>query len=173
MIKGSDIRDARNRAGISQEQLAERVGVTLRTIGNWERSATAPRDKLPILREILGDYLDDGESDSPRLRIASDQELLNEIARRFARSLQKGGSDGLATDAQKNDGQDDGGEEAGGATVTPIKPNGPKGSPATGPEPPLAIPADQTPGEPSQYEQVTREQDEAGEESQDPDDASN
>lgn len=92
MIKGSDIRDARNRAGMSQEALAEAVGVTLRTIGNWERSATAPREKLPVLREILGDYLEQGESRSPGLRIASDEELLKEIARRFARSSQEAGT---------------------------------------------------------------------------------
>lgn len=119
MIKGSDIRDARNRAGMSQEALAEAVGVTLRTIGNWERSATVPRNKLPIVREVLGDYLEEGKSQSPRLRVASDEELLKEIARRFARSLQEEGP-GSWRDASSED--DDGGGEAGGLSVVPDPP---------------------------------------------------
>src|SRR5699024_10914959 len=91
MITGSDIREARNRAGLSQEELAAAVGVTLRTVGNWERSNTAPRDRLPALRSVLGDYLKASEAQSPRLRIASDEELLAEVARRIRRTKQEAG----------------------------------------------------------------------------------
>lgn len=103
MIKGSDIREARNRAGMSQEELAQAVGVTLRTIGNWERSATAPREKLPILRSILGDHLDDASVQSPRLRSASDLELIDEVKRRLARTEQEEGQADGTPPAKKTD----------------------------------------------------------------------
>ncbi len=100
MIKGADIKAARNRAGLSQEELAARVGVTLRTIGNWERASTIPRDREHVLRTALADHLDGAAAQSPRLRSASDEELLVEIARRFARE-QEAGTGHVAQPAKK------------------------------------------------------------------------
>ena len=37
-----NIRDARKRMGITQEQLAERLGVTLGAVSKWERGASEP-----------------------------------------------------------------------------------------------------------------------------------
>lgn len=82
---GQQIRDARERAGLTQEQLAQRVGVTLRTVGNWERGASVPRNRLARIREVLPD-LDRSDDRGVDLRSASDVEVLAEIARRFART---------------------------------------------------------------------------------------
>lgn len=79
------MRDARVAAGWTQEQLAERLGVTLRTVGNWERS-TPPGSGQARLRAVLGDHFE--RSAEPPLRTVSDAELLAEIARRFTRGAQ-------------------------------------------------------------------------------------
>lgn len=81
-ITGDEIRAARERAGLTQEQLAQRLRVSMRTVGNWERGATVPLNRLAALREFLRP---EREEDEPGLRSASDAELLAEIARRFAR----------------------------------------------------------------------------------------
>lgn len=84
-MDGTEIRQARARAGLTQQQLAAKVGVTLRTIGNWERGESVPRNKEHLLREILLEHL--GHA-SPALTSASDAQLLAEIARRFERGHQ-------------------------------------------------------------------------------------
>ena len=37
-----NIRSARKRAGLTQEQLADRLGITLGTVSKWERGASEP-----------------------------------------------------------------------------------------------------------------------------------
>lgn len=39
---------------MTQAQLAEAVGVRMRSIGNWERGETSPQNKLAKLEEVLG-----------------------------------------------------------------------------------------------------------------------
>lgn len=49
----------RARAGMSQEQLAERLGVTRKTLWNWEASGI-PADKLELMSklfEVTPEYL--------------------------------------------------------------------------------------------------------------------
>ena len=47
--------ELRLQAGLSQQELAERVGVPLANIGFWERTSTPPSSKvLPKLAEALG-----------------------------------------------------------------------------------------------------------------------
>lgn len=84
MLTGTDIRQARQIAGMSQADLARAVGVSMRSIGNYERGETVPRNKLPIIERVLNEYIDTN-SDGPSLTSASDGELLAEIARRFER----------------------------------------------------------------------------------------
>lgn len=84
MTTGRDIRTARERAGMTQQELARRVGVSLRTVGNWERGETVPLNRAGTLETVLAEWLR-GDSSSPRLDGASDAELLAEIARRFER----------------------------------------------------------------------------------------
>lgn len=83
MITGEQIRDARKRAGLSQAELANRVGVVPRTVGGWERGESAPGIAEQRLLEVLRDHL--ARAGEPPLREVSDAELVAEIARRFAR----------------------------------------------------------------------------------------
>lgn len=80
-VNGAQIREARERAGLTQQELATRLGVTLRTIGNWERGATVPKNRQAAIRAFLAPR----DAPEPGLHSASDAELLAEIARRFAR----------------------------------------------------------------------------------------
>lgn len=84
MITGAQIRDARKRAGLSQAELAKRVGVVPRTVGGWERGETSPSIAEQRLMEVLRNHLDNQEAAT--LEDVSDIELLAEIARRLARS---------------------------------------------------------------------------------------
>ena len=86
MIDGAEMRTARERANLTQGELAKRVGVSLRTVGNWERGESVPRSKEQAIRAALGDHIQGSHpGDGTTLRAASDAELLAEIARRFAR----------------------------------------------------------------------------------------
>mgnify|MGYP002351276966 CR=1 FL=1 len=94
MITGEQLRDARSRAGLTQEQLANQVGTTLRSIGNWERGSGVPKGREAAIRDLLGDLLM-GPSSNP-LAEASDVALLAELGRRLARTEQIGATDGRA-----------------------------------------------------------------------------
>lgn len=99
MIDGSEIRQARERARLTQEQLAQALGVSLRTVGNWERGASVPRSSEARVRHVLADHLGVAGA-GVTLRAASDAELLAEIARRFTRGradLEGGGTRGHTT----------------------------------------------------------------------------
>lgn len=48
-----DIKKIREMLGISQEQLAEMVGVHPRTVQNWESGSTIPKSKHAILRDLV------------------------------------------------------------------------------------------------------------------------
>jgi transcriptional regulator with XRE-family HTH domain len=50
---GAQIRRARERQRLSQEELAAKLGVSLRTIGNWERGASVPRARREDLERVL------------------------------------------------------------------------------------------------------------------------
>ena len=77
-VDGTQIRAAREARGWTQEDLAREVGVGSRTIGNWERGETIPKNRLGRLVEIFG------EGTSDPVRAASDVELLSELLRRAA-----------------------------------------------------------------------------------------
>lgn len=76
-MNGVEIREARERMGMTQEQLAQQIGVHLRTVGNWERGQTVPKNRMARLRRVLG------EDGGNPLAEATDAELLAEVARRF------------------------------------------------------------------------------------------
>jgi DNA-binding XRE family transcriptional regulator len=52
-IAGDEIRDARERAHLTQQELGRLVGVSLRTIGNWERGESVPKSRMGALVEVL------------------------------------------------------------------------------------------------------------------------
>lgn len=47
-----DLREARKKAGMTQETLARRVGVSQKTVSAWERTPGRTPQKLALLREI-------------------------------------------------------------------------------------------------------------------------
>lgn len=63
MTLGDRIRTARQRARLTQQQLADRVGVGRRTVDNWENGRTQPQN-LIALEETLGP-LTDTPTDTP------------------------------------------------------------------------------------------------------------
>lgn len=99
MITGDGLRQARERRGWTQEQLATAVGVTQRSIGNWERGEV-PSSKEARLREVLGDLLTPGGNP---LAQASDLALISELARRLEQRGLGGQRDGRTPDAEKSD----------------------------------------------------------------------
>jgi transcriptional regulator with XRE-family HTH domain len=57
---GTQLVALRERAGLSQLQLAERLGVTQQAVALWERKTTAPRsDTLAKLSQALGVRVDE------------------------------------------------------------------------------------------------------------------
>ena len=54
MKLGQRLREVRNKSGLSQEALAERVNVSRQTISKWERGTTLPSaDNLAMLSEVF------------------------------------------------------------------------------------------------------------------------
>lgn len=50
----------RVKAGLSQEELANEVGVSQSAVTNWEREISAPsNNKLPLLAKVLNCKIDD------------------------------------------------------------------------------------------------------------------
>lgn len=91
-ITGDQIREERERRGWTQQQLAQLLKVSMRTVGNWERGATVPQNRSGAIREVLLSPKTGAEQGrrsrtdaEPGLRSCSDAELLAEIARRFER----------------------------------------------------------------------------------------
>lgn len=78
-MNGADIRRLREARGLTQEALAQEIGVGQRTIGNWERGETVPKNRLGMLERFFG--LDADASADP-IRDASDVALLAELLRR-------------------------------------------------------------------------------------------
>lgn len=59
MTFGVRLKAARREAGLSQEQLGGRLGVTKSTISAWERDEKLPEsDRLPMLRSVVRRSLD-------------------------------------------------------------------------------------------------------------------
>ena len=76
MTFGEKVKQERKRLGLSQTQLAEKIGVTLRTVNSYECSGTKPRPGvLAKLAEALGvsvAYLTDINATNPREDIEKD-----------------------------------------------------------------------------------------------------
>ena len=54
MVKIS-IRAARVNVGLLQKEAAVRIGVSNKTLGNWEKGITfPPTDKIPVICELYG-----------------------------------------------------------------------------------------------------------------------
>ena len=91
MLTGDEVRTARARARMTQEQAAQQAGVSLRTWGNWERSDSLTSALEARVREVIGQYLTDHRAPvSSALSSVSDAQLLAEIAARFERGRRHG-----------------------------------------------------------------------------------
>lgn len=53
-ISAEDIKAGRERKMMTQRELADEVGVSLRTINSWERGETVPRNRTAVIAEVLG-----------------------------------------------------------------------------------------------------------------------
>ena len=84
---GARIRNARQRKGIKRPEFAKALGVSLKTIDNWENDRTHPRDKLGLIEAFLGVNLTADEVPEERDPIA---ELVGERgAEEFRRAARK------------------------------------------------------------------------------------
>ena len=55
-----NIKEAREKAGLTQQDLADELGVGQSTVAMWETQKSLPRtDKLPALAKILGCTIDE------------------------------------------------------------------------------------------------------------------
>jgi len=53
-ITAEQIKSARERRHMTQQELADEVGVSLRTVGSWERGESVPRNRMGAVAEALG-----------------------------------------------------------------------------------------------------------------------
>jgi transcriptional regulator with XRE-family HTH domain len=67
------IKSARVNVGLSQKEAADRLGISNKTLGNWENGITfPPADKIPEICELYGvsyDNLNFLPSDSLRAKV--------------------------------------------------------------------------------------------------------
>lgn len=85
-MRGDRLQQARERAGMTREELAEKVGKSYVTVGTWERGARKPKaEMLPVLASALNvsvDYLlgiDTEESTDARRNIDTAVDPLEEL----------------------------------------------------------------------------------------------
>ena len=84
---GTRIRRARERRRLTQLELAEAVGVSVRAVSDWERDRTRPKNRLGVLEEFFGVSLtepDDAEvyTDPVEQAIWEDESIPDEADRR-------------------------------------------------------------------------------------------
>lgn len=65
---GTRIKRARERLRWTQRNLADAVGVNVKSVDNWENGRTSPRSAIGALEDVLGVSLSDGiEAQRPSL----------------------------------------------------------------------------------------------------------
>jgi DNA-binding transcriptional regulator YiaG len=52
-ISAEEIKTGRERMRLTQQQLADAVGVSLRTVSSWERGQSVPRNRAAVLADVL------------------------------------------------------------------------------------------------------------------------
>ncbi|MBR2836483.1 MAG: helix-turn-helix transcriptional regulator [Coriobacteriales bacterium] len=75
------ISEHRRAAGLTQEELAEKYGVSRQTVGKWEQGKAIPElDKLIMLCDIFGCTLDDLTSEIPGVSVSHTPISFNKLA---------------------------------------------------------------------------------------------
>ena len=100
---GSIIRSRRAARGLTQEQVAQALGITATAVSKWERNASLPEvTLLPALARLLGTDLND--------LLAFQQEMTREEVSAFLETLHRTAGEGdlaaafaLAKDGHDND----------------------------------------------------------------------
>lgn len=67
-MNGLETKEVREKLGLSQERFAKLLGITTRTVQNWESGGTIPQTKQAILHEIAV---------NPQLYIGGEQSNIN------------------------------------------------------------------------------------------------
>lgn len=80
-MTGDEIRAARELRGFTQEQVAERLNVNVKTVNNWENDRSSPKNRAAALYALLAPP----STDPVPLTKASDAELLSELMQRALR----------------------------------------------------------------------------------------
>lgn len=62
-----DVRSIRRKMRVSQERLAELIGVSLRTVQNYENGGVIPKSKYAILRDIGDSLMPPELTDTPKI----------------------------------------------------------------------------------------------------------
>ena len=84
VITGADIKRARGRLHLSQTQLARQIGVSLRTVAEWEGSSGPLSDRIVgRLSGVFADLEQSATAVAP-LAAVSDLELIAEMGRRLS-----------------------------------------------------------------------------------------
>lgn len=73
MLTADSIRRARQLAGLTQAELAARLGVDVKTVNNWETGRTAPRSHEPALQRELTGYWPEEQSATVSEGLSSDE----------------------------------------------------------------------------------------------------
>lgn len=68
IMNGLETKEVREKLGLSQERFAKLLGITTRTVQNWESGGTIPQTKQAILHEIAV---------NPQLYIGGEQSNIN------------------------------------------------------------------------------------------------
>lgn len=102
VIAWNELRDARERLHLTQEELASQLGVSTRTVTNWEANGVARKAEYKVER-FFGDALVRESSDDPAATVdaaplprptdlsgVSDLALLEELTRRAAERARLG-----------------------------------------------------------------------------------
>ena len=73
-VLGVRIRRARERLHLTQQQLADLVGVSLRSVSNWEGGHHVPKNRLGALEDVLGQNFTRGDAPEPEPAVTAEDE---------------------------------------------------------------------------------------------------
>lgn len=86
MITGQTLRAARQNARMTQQELADGLGIALRTVGNWERGGAVPRKHWKQIVELLPQA---DRSEAPRRSTPAEPEERERMVNDLYRAVQR------------------------------------------------------------------------------------